>query len=30
MSPAKREELYKRLAKAMPSPKSELEHTTPF
>jgi endonuclease-3 len=30
MSPAKREELYRRLAEAMPDPKSELEHTTPF
>jgi endonuclease-3 len=30
MNPQKREELYKRLAKAMPEPKSELEHTTPF
>jgi endonuclease-3 len=30
MNPAKREELYKRLARAIPSPKSELEHTTPF
>ena len=30
MNPAKREELYKRLAKAMPDPRSELEHTTPF
>ena len=30
MSPAKREELYRRLAKAMPAPKSELEHTTPY
>jgi endonuclease-3 len=30
MSPAKREEFFKRLAAAMPDPKSELEHTTPF
>src|SRR3954469_13380824 len=30
MNPAKREEIYKRLAKAMPDPKTELEHTTPF
>jgi len=30
MSPAKREELYRRLAEAMPDPKSELEYTTPF
>ena len=30
MSPEKREELYRRLAKAMPDPKSELEHATPF
>jgi endonuclease-3 len=30
MSPAKREELFRRLAAAMPDPKSELEHTTPF
>ncbi len=30
MSPAKREELFKRLAAAMPDPKSELEHTTPY
>jgi endonuclease-3 len=30
MSPAAREELFRRLAKAMPAPKSELEHTTPF
>jgi endonuclease-3 len=30
MTPAKREELYKRLAKAMPEPKTELEHTTPY
>jgi endonuclease III len=30
MSPAKREELYRRLAEAMPEPKSELEYTTPF
>ncbi len=30
MTPAKREELYRRLAKAIPEPKSELEHTTPF
>src|SRR4051812_25395068 len=30
MTPAKREALFARLAKAMPSPKTELEHTTPF
>jgi len=30
VSPAKREALYAALAKAMPSPKSELEHTTPY
>jgi endonuclease-3 len=30
MNPAKREEIYKRLAKAMPNPKSELEHSTPY
>jgi len=30
MSPAKREEFFRRLAKAMPDPKSELEHTTPY
>jgi endonuclease-3 len=30
MNPAKREEIYKRLAKAMPDPKTELEHATPF
>ena len=30
MSPAKREELFRRLAAAMPDPKSELEHATPF
>jgi len=30
MSPAKREELYRRLAEAMPEPRSELEFTTPF
>ena len=30
MTPAKREEFYKRLAKVMPNPKTELEHTTPF
>ena len=30
MSPGTREEFYKRLAKAMPEPKSELEHATPF
>jgi endonuclease III len=30
MSPDKREEFFRRLAKAMPEPKSELEHTTPF
>ena len=30
MSPAKREEFFRRLAAAMPEPKSELEHTTPF
>jgi endonuclease-3 len=30
VSPAKREEIYRRLAEAMPEPKSELEHATPF
>jgi endonuclease III len=30
MSPAKREELFRRLAAAMPDPKSELDYTTPF
>ena len=30
MTPAKREEIYRRLAAAMPDPKSELEHTTPY
>ena len=30
MNPAKREEIYKRLARAIPEPKSELEHATPF
>ena len=30
MSPAKREEFFKRLAQAMPAPKSELEYTTPY
>jgi endonuclease-3 len=30
MSPAKREELFRRLAEVMPEPKSELEYTTPF
>ena len=30
MSPAKREELFGRLAAAMPDPKSELEHATPY
>jgi len=30
MSPAKREEIYRRLAEAMPEPRSELEFTTPF
>jgi endonuclease-3 len=30
MSPAKREELFRRLAAAMPEPKSELEYTTPY
>ncbi|MEO5693405.1 MAG: endonuclease III [Usitatibacter sp.] len=30
MNSATREEFYKRLAKAMPDPRSELEHTTPF
>ena len=30
MTPAKREELYRRLARAIPEPKSELEHTTPY
>ena len=30
MTPAKREEIYRKLAAAMPDPKSELEHTTPY
>ena len=30
MSPAKREELFKRLAQAMPAPKTELAYTTPY
>ena len=30
MTPAKREELFRRLAAAMPNPRSELEFTTPF
>jgi endonuclease-3 len=30
MTPAKREALYRNLAKAIPEPKSELEHTTPY
>jgi endonuclease-3 len=30
MTPAAREEFFRRLAKAMPEPRSELEHTTPF
>jgi endonuclease-3 len=30
MNPAAREEFFRRLAKAMPEPKSELEHATPF
>ena len=30
MTPSKREEFFDRLASAMPDPKSELEHTTPF
>ena len=30
MNPEKREEIYKRLAKAMPNPKSELAHSTPY
>jgi endonuclease-3 len=30
MSPAKREEFFRRLAKAIPEPKSELEHATPY
>jgi endonuclease-3 len=30
MTPAKREEIYRRLAEAIPEPKSELEYTTPF
>jgi endonuclease-3 len=30
MNPAKREEIYKRLAKAMPNPQSELAHSTPY
>ncbi|HET6263284.1 MAG TPA: endonuclease III, partial [Usitatibacter sp.] len=30
MNPARREEIYQRLARAIPEPRSELEHTTPF
>jgi endonuclease-3 len=30
MSPAKRHEFFRRLREAMPDPKSELEHATPF
>ena len=30
MNPAKREEIYDKLAAVMPDPKSELEHTTPY
>ena len=30
MTPAKRQALYANLAKAIPAPKSELEHTTPY
>ena len=30
MSPAKREEMFRRLAEAIPDPKTELAHTTPF
>src|SRR5437868_5200505 len=30
MTPAKREAFFKGLAKAIPEPKSELEHTTPY
>lgn len=30
MSPAQREEFFRRLAAAMPDPKSELDYTTPF
>jgi endonuclease-3 len=30
MTPAKREALYRKLAAAIPEPKSELEHTTPY
>jgi endonuclease III len=30
MTPAKREEFFRRLAAAIPEPKSELEHTTPY
>src|SRR3954466_14455062 len=30
MIPAKREALFDNLAKAMPDPKTELEHTTPY
>jgi endonuclease-3 len=30
MTPAKRDEFFERLAAAMPDPKSELEHTTPY
>ena len=30
MTPAKRQSFFAKLAKAMPDPKSELEHSTPF
>ena len=30
MTPAKREQLFRNLARAIPEPKSELEHTTPY
>ena len=30
MSPAKREEMFRRLAEAIPDPKTELVHATPF
>ena len=30
LTPAKREEIYRRLSQAIPEPKSELEYTTPF
>jgi len=30
MTPARREEIFRKLAEAMPDPKTELEHTTPF